>query len=117
MRDEPQPGEDKPINRRNLMIVLGGLGVLVLLSNIDGPGFSLIADDDDAAIAIDSKADEIDAKVERIEAAVEKRLEGAAERLEAAESGARIDEDELDAAIDELRDGDPERFLKTIETL
>lgn len=111
MRDEPQPGEDKPINRRNLMIVLGGLGALVLLSNIDGPGFSLIADDDDAAIAIDSKADEIDAKVERIEAAVEKRLEGAAE------SGARIDEDELDAAIDELRDGDPERFLKTIETL
>ena len=117
MRDEPQPGEDKPINRRNLTIVLGGLGALVLLSNIDGPGFSLIADDDDAAIAIDSKADEIDAKVERIEAAVEKRLEGAAERLEAAESGARIDEDELDAAIDELRDGDPERFLKTIETL
>ena len=117
MRDEPQTGEDKPINRRNLMIVLGGLGALVLLSNIDGPGFSLIADDDDAAIAIDSKADEIDAKVERIEAAVEKRLEGAAERIEAAESGARIDEDELDAAIDELRDGDPERFLKTIETL
>jgi hypothetical protein len=117
MRDEPQPGEDKPINRRNLMIVLGGLGALLLISNIDGPGFSLISDDDEAAITIDSKADEIDAKVERIEAAVEKRLEGAAERIEAAESGARIDEDELDAAIEDLRDGDPKRFLKTIETL
>ena len=99
------------------MIVLGGLGALLLLSNIDGPGFSLISDDDDAAIMIDSKADKIDAKVARIEAAVEKRLEGAAERIEAAESDARIDEDELDAAIDELRDGDPERFLKAIETL
>lgn len=117
MRDEPQTGEDKPINRRNLMIVLGGLGALLLLSNIDGPGFSLISDDDEAAITIESKADEIEAKVERIEAAVETRLEGAAERIEAAETGARINEDELDAAIDELRDGDPERFLKTIETL
>lgn len=117
MREEPQPGEDKPINRRNLMIVLGGLGALLLLSNIDGPGFSLISDDDDAAIEIESKADEIDAKVERIEAAVEKRLEGAAERLEAAGSGTSVDEDELDAAIEDLRDGDPERFLKAIETL
>lgn len=117
MRDGPQTGDDKPINRRNLMIVLGGLGALLLLSNIDGPGFSFISDDHEAAITIDTKADKIDAKVERIEAAVEKRLESAAERIEAVQSGARLDEDELDAAIDELRDGNPERFLKTIETL
>ena len=51
-------------------------------------------------------ADEIEAKVERIEAAVEKRLEGAAERIEAAETGARVNEDELDTAIEELRDGE-----------
>lgn len=117
MHDEPQTGEDKPINRRNLMIVLGGLGALLLLSNIDGPGFSLISDDHEAAITIDAKTDEIDAKVERIGAALETRLEGVAERVEAAETGARIDEDELDAAIEDLRDGDPERFLKTIEAL
>ncbi|BBE32873.1 hypothetical protein [Sphingosinicella microcystinivorans] len=117
MRDELQQGEDKPINRRNLMIVLGGLGALLLLSNIDGPGFSFISDDDETAITIESKTDEIDAKVERMEAAIEKRLEGTAERLEAAGSGTRLDEDELDAAIEELRDGDPARFLKTIETL
>ena len=117
MHDEPQPGEDKPINRRNLMIVLGGLGALLLLTNIDGPGFSLIADDSDAAITIDSNAEEIDAKVERIEAAVEKRLESAAERVEAAEADVNVDEGELDAAIKELRGGDPERFLKAIEDL
>jgi len=123
MRDEPparqDTGEDKPINHRNLMIVLGGLGALLLLSNIGGPSFSFGDDDEGqhATIILDKKGDEIDAKVARIEAAVEKRLESAAERIEAAGSDARIDEDELDAAIEELRGGDPERFLKAIETL
>ncbi len=118
MHDEPPTGEDRPINRRNLMIVLGGLGAIMLLSSIDGPSFNFWGDDKDRpSFVIGGNDDDIDAKVDRIEAAVEKRLEDSAARLEAAESNARIDEDELDAAIDELRDGNPERFLKTIETL
>lgn len=123
MRDEPpareETGEDRPVNRRNLMIVLGGLGALLLLSNIDGPSFGFGDDDKGhrAAVILDKKGDAIDAKADRIEAAIERRLEAVAERIEAAESSARVDEDELDAAIDELRDGNPERFLKAIETL
>lgn len=121
MRDAPESGEDRPINRRNLMLVLGGIGGLLLLSNIDGPSFSFGDDDDSphAAIVIGGDEDAIDAKAERLEAAIEKhverRLDTAADRIEAAEARLEIDEDALDDGIEDLKAGKPEKFLKAME--
>lgn len=99
------------------MIVLGGLGALVLLSNLGAMRLTFGGDEDSAEHALDAKGDAIEAKVARIEAAIERRLEAATERLDDAESDAAIDDDELDSAIEDLRDGNPERFLKALKTL
>lgn len=127
MRDELDSGESKPVNKRNLLIVLGAIGGIWLVSNIGGPDFNFnIGDDDgppaivqiggsdeDKAVAIakaDAAKDRIDAAADRLEARINAKVERELDR-----AASQIDDAEMDAAIAELKDGKPEHYLKLME--
>jgi hypothetical protein len=122
MRNNPETGEPVTVNRRNLLIVLGAIGGIWLLSNIDGLDIDFDLDDESPSVVLVGGSDEeADAAIAKAEA----RIETAAKRIEArvkervrersAERGEAFDQDKMDAAVEELKQGKPERFLELME--
>lgn len=119
MHDELQPGERKPINLRNTAIVLGAIGGIWLLSDFDGINIGIPFGHEDhaaAAIVIDGdrpgtdKLEAIDNIGERIGAKIEAKINDHAGRAVPSANDA-----EMRAAIEELKAGKPDRYLKLME--
>jgi hypothetical protein len=101
--------ESRPINRRNTLIVLGAIGAILLVSNIDGPSFDFDSDESRSS-DVQSREDRIEAAAERLEARIEAKVERDLEsKLD------EIDDREMEAAIEDLKEGDPDRFLELME--
>jgi hypothetical protein len=122
MRDDLETGEPRTVNRRNLLIVLGAIGGIWLLSNVGGPDIdSDFNDDSPPVVLVGGSDEEADAAIAKAEA----RIESAADRIGArveervrersAGRGEAFDQDEMDAAVEELKQGKPERFLELME--
>jgi len=126
MRDDPEQGGPRPVNRRNLVMVLGGLGALLLIANVGDRNWGFFEGDDDRSYVSDGgdRSDSVGAAVEALEQHIEERKEERAEereaqierRVEAAVEG-EVDDEAMEAAIEELKDGDPDRFLELLDKI
>ena len=101
------------------MVVLAAVGGILLISNIDGPSFGFRDNDGDrSAIIIRGDSDEIDAKIDKVVESVTERVdERVEERVRERIAGRDIDVDDakLDAAIEELKEGNPAELLELLE--